>query len=152
MEKSLSSDPHQRFFQLGSLAKAAYDAGDYDEAGRSADELLRLAPQYRGSWNYGNAIYEGNLIEGLVVLKRDDNVTLADDYLLAAGKTPGSPQLDTFGPDMSLAIALVRQGQQDVVVDFLTSCMRFWVSGRDRLQGWVAELRNDGNSDPSAPN
>jgi tetratricopeptide (TPR) repeat protein len=142
MEKTLSSDPGQRFYQLGALAKAAYRAGAYDEAANRADELLQLAPQFRDNWNYGNAIYDGNLVNGLVVLKRDVNFSLADGYLLAAGGTPGSPQLASFGPDMSLAQALLAAGQQDVVIDFLQRCQKFWVGGQDQLNTWIGDIQN----------
>jgi len=34
---------------------------------------------------------------------KEGKVEDAKHYLLEAGKTPGSPQLNSFGPDMSLA-------------------------------------------------
>ncbi len=96
LEKSLPSDPQARFFKLSEVAAAAYDAGDYDKAETYANELLSDADRYRTNWNYGNAIFHGNMILGLVALKRDNNVSQAESYLLAAGRTPGSPQLDQF--------------------------------------------------------
>src|SRR5277367_1350381 len=122
LEKSLPSDPQARFFKLSEVAAAAYDAGDYDKAETYANELLSDASQYRTNWNYGNAIFHGNLILGLVALKRDNNVSQADSYLLAAGRTPGSPQLMSFGPNMSLAKDLLAAGEQDAVLEFLDEC------------------------------
>jgi TonB family protein len=87
----------QRFYELAQLAKAAMEAGAGDKAKVYAAELLQMAPQFPRDWNYGNAIHDGNMILGQVAL-RQGNVTLARQYLLEAGKTGGSPQLNSFGP------------------------------------------------------
>ena len=142
LEKSLPSDPQERFFKLSEVATAAFDAGDYDSAETYANELLSLASNYRTNWNYGNAVYSGNLILGRVALKRDNNLSQAESYLFAAGKTPGSPQLDSFGPSMTLAKEMLAAGERDAVVDFLDECGNFWKTGADTLSDWKKTIRD----------
>ena len=142
LEKSLPSEPKERFFKLSEVAAAAFDAGDYDKAETYANELLSAASNYRTNWNYGNAVYSGNLILGRVALKRDNNVSQAESYLLAAGKTPGSPQLDSFGPSMTLTKEMLLAGERDAVVDFLDECGNFWKTGADTLSDWKKTIRN----------
>jgi len=74
----------RRFNALGRAAKAAFDAGNYDEAKADAVELEGLTPKYVGQWNYGNAIQDANVVLGRLALK-DGNIAEAKDRLLAAG-------------------------------------------------------------------
>lgn len=61
------------------------------------------------------------------------NLKEADRYLLAAVATPGSPRLDSFGPNMSLARELLEKGQNDEVLQFFELCRRFWESNFGKL-------------------
>jgi hypothetical protein len=144
LEKSLSSDSKERFFKLSDVAAAAFAAGDYDKADSYANELLSDANANKTDWNYGNAVFYGNLYLGRVALKRDNNTSQAESYLLAAGKTPGSPQLNSFGPSMTLAEDLLIAGERDTVVDFLDECGLFWKTGGDRLSDWKNAIRSGG--------
>jgi hypothetical protein len=144
MEQSMPSNPRERFYRLSDLAAAALDAGEFDKAQNYANELLADAPQYSHDWNYGSAIFYGNIINGRVALARDQNVALADSYLSAAGRTPGSPGLDSFGPDMNLAKDLLAAGERTVVLDFLEQCRRFWKMGSDRLSDWISTIKAGG--------
>lgn len=54
-------------------------------------------------------------------------VDAAKAYLLATGKSQGSPQLNSFGPNMSLAKDLFEAGERQAVVTFFDDCVR---SGR----------------------
>ena len=103
----------------------------------------RLANGNKDDWNYGNAIYNGNVVLGLVAL-RQDNVADARRYLLESGKTPGSPVLGSFGPDFTLARELLEKGERDTVLEFLTLCKGFWKMGGDRLDAMTAEVRKGG--------
>ena len=105
-------------------AQAALDAGNNAEARRLGADLLRDNLD-RSSWNCGNVVYDANQIMGLATL-REGHTGAAERDLLAAGDTPGSPQLDSFGPDMKLAQALYAHGQHRVVSEFLDEVSRFW--------------------------
>lgn len=109
---------------LAKRARQAYVSGDYREARQLSMQLLAENTDTR-SWNYGNVIYAGNEIAGLAALRLGD-VATARECLLAAGGTPGSPQLNSFGPTFCLADALLDRGECDVVLEFLDLVGRFW--------------------------
>jgi hypothetical protein len=141
LEKSIPDEPAARFRRLGELAQVAYDAGDLNKAENYADELLSSAPHYAGDWAYGDAIFTGNTVAGLVAIKRDHNLSQAEGYLLASGRTPGSPRLDSFGPGMRLAQELLTAGERTAVLDFLRECQSFWKMGDARLASWSEAIR-----------
>jgi hypothetical protein len=126
----------ERFYQLGDAAKEAFSNGDYADAKAYAEELETLTPKCKGNWNYGNAIQDSNIVLGRIALK-EGRVEDAKKYLLEAGKSPGSPQMDTFGPNMSLAKDLLEQGENKVVVEYFTLCKSFWEMSKGRLDEWI---------------
>lgn len=139
----------QRFYELGDLATAALETGDVAKAEQYASELLQDAQTFKTNWNYGNAVHKGNIVLGRVALQHHD-IAGAKQHLLLAGETPGSPQLDSFGPNMTLAKELLEQGERDVVISYLKSCEKFWTMGSEKLQGWIATVKAGGTPDFSA--
>ena len=133
-----TSDELARFYELPDLAKDAARGGEFDEARERAEELLELAPKFPNNWNFGNAIHDAHVVLGLVALSSED-VDAAKSHLLSAGRTRGSPQLDTFGPNVMLAEALLEEGEVDVVLEYFELCRSFWEMHRDRLDRWSAE-------------
>jgi hypothetical protein len=134
----------ERFYALSGLAKAAFDAGEFDKAERYARELLSAAVGNEKDWNYGNAIFFGNMVLGRVALRRDRNVGLAKTLLMASATTTGSPQLNSFGPNMSLAKDLLAQGGRDTVLEFFARCGAFWKMGGAKLDEWTATVKGGG--------
>jgi tetratricopeptide (TPR) repeat protein len=134
------ADREERFNSLDDLATEALEAGDTTKAEQYASEVLKLAPEFRNSWNYGNAVHKGNIMLGRIALLRGD-VAAADQHLLAAGQTPGSPQLNSFGPNMSLAKELLERGERDTVLTYLQSCAKFWKMHGPELQEWIAKVK-----------
>jgi hypothetical protein len=61
--------------------------------------------------------------------------------LIEAGKTPGSPQLDSFGPDMGLAQDLLERGERETVLEYLKLCRRFWDGHGYLLDRWSQEIK-----------
>ena len=57
---------------------------------------------------------------------RAGDIETAKVKLLEAAKTDGSPQLNSFGPNMSLAKELIELGERDVVLVYFELCRRFW--------------------------
>jgi len=78
---------------------------------------------------------------GRISVKRG-NLKEASQFLLAAGNTPGSPQLDSFGPNMTLASELLEKGESEVVLQYLGLCRKFWEDGRQQLDEWSADIRS----------
>jgi hypothetical protein len=104
---------------------ATYKAGEFESADALAREYLQLAKRFPCNWNYGNAIHNANSILGLVALLNGRKAE-AGSYLAAAGATPGSPQLDTFGPSLLLARELAKAGEHKAAASYLSSVKRFW--------------------------
>jgi hypothetical protein len=144
-QRSHQSDyEHQR--DLRGKAESSLAAGDTATASRLARELLD-ANRDQESWNYGNEIHAGNQILGLAALQ-DGDIEAAKEYLRAAGRTPGSPQLNSFGPTMTLAQALLGRGERDAVLDYLDDVEKFWVpvkSEGNYLLNFVRNHVNDSN-------
>lgn len=76
---------------------------------------------------------------GLCALNKGD-AKPAGEYLLKAGKTPGSPQLNSFGPNMLLAKALLERGAKEEVLEYFDLCRSFWAMGGDRLDKWAKDI------------
>jgi hypothetical protein len=137
------------FYKLPDLAKRAFHAEQIEKAKGYSNRLLQMAPQYRENWNYGNAIFFGNFVLGRVAVREGD-FTRAGEYLLASADTPGSPQLDSFGPNLTLAKELLEKGQSSLVAQYLSLCKRFWKMDDGRLDKWIATIRSGGVPDFSA--
>jgi len=141
-----TDDQRRRFYSLAKLASAAVLANENAKAVAYAEELLADAPRYRQDWNYGNAIHDGNLVLGWLAVQQG-NLSKAQHYLLDAGSTPGSPQLNSFGPDMSLAKALLEKGDRDDVLEYFARCRKFWKLGVQQLDTWTETVRAGGMPD-----
>ncbi|VGO20639.1 RNA polymerase subunit sigma-24 [Pontiella sulfatireligans] len=121
-------------YQLKDMAQAAAAAGDYAKAKQYAQKMLG-SPGI--DWNSGNNVHHGNMVLGLVALEEGD-VEEAKRRLIASGKTKGSPQLNSFGPNMTLAKALLEKGETEVVVEYFELCALFWGRHSDKLEAWTA--------------
>jgi tetratricopeptide (TPR) repeat protein len=136
-------DEYQGFLILKYAAMASFDVGQLEKAKIYAEQLLSLSKNYRRDWNYGNAIHDGNVILGRVAI-RQNNIQLAKEHLLKAGKTKGSPQLNTFGPNMSLANDLFENGEKETVIEYFELCKNFWKMNDGRLDSWIAAIKGGG--------
>ena len=129
-----------RFYELSDAAGGAFYLNKDTEARAYAEELQKLAPQFKGDWNYGNAIHDSNIVLGRLALK-EGRTDEAKSRLLAAARTPGSPQLNSFGPDMTLAQELLKKGERGVVLRYFQLCRVFWNDiGDDHLDQWTKEV------------
>lgn len=130
----------KRFDALGDWAQDDFDAGNMELARSEANELLALAPENKKRFDYGDAIYDANLVLGRIAVK-EDRIDDAKRFLLAAGQTPGSPNLFSFGPRMSLAKDLLDKGEKDTVLSFFSECRRFWGTGGRQLDRWTTAVQ-----------
>jgi len=139
-ERSLGRmhDDEERGALLSDVAKVALEAGEIAKAQGYAEEMLKTAESERGSWNYGNMVHHGHLILGRLALRAGD-LDKAKEHLLAAGDTPGSPQLNSFGPNMTLAKELLEKGERQAVLEYFKRCGSFWQ--RAELEAWSKEVQ-----------
>ncbi len=114
------------------------------EAKKIATAVLDLAEKFKG-WNYGDAIHKGNLVLGRVALL-ESHYESAKKYLILASKTPGSPQLNSFGPNMLLAQELLQlraPGAQGAVLQYIENCEIFWQKDlQSNLAVWKKGIKN----------
>ena len=133
------SDGEERDALLTSLAKSAFAAGLNDDAKKFATMMLDDDAE---GWNRGNRIHHGNLILGQIAIS-DGNIDEAKSRLLLAGKTNGSPQLNSFGPNMLLAKELLERGQTEVVLEYFELCKKFWKMGNRNLKLWSDDVKSN---------
>jgi hypothetical protein len=132
-----TTDPTQTFHLMSKIVPAALAANEREKTKSYALVLLEQAASMKNNWNYGNAVHVGNIVLGRLALDSGD-VAEARRLLLEAGKTPGSPQLNSFGPNMMLAKELLTKGEREAVVDYLNLCAKFWLMHDGRLDVWKA--------------
>jgi len=135
-----ASNDLDRFQALDDAAKQSFELGKIDDARNYASDLLALAPKFQSNWNYGNAIQDGNLVLGRIAV-RDGRIEDAKQYLLEAGKSRGSPTMDSFGPTMSLAKDLIEKGERDTVLQYFELCRKFWKMDYGKLDQWSQEVK-----------
>ena len=138
-----AGDEYDRWVALSDLAVFSIDVSEVEVAEKHAHELLRLLSKYKNDWNYGNALHKGHIALGRIELKRG-NITKSIEHLIKASKTPGSPQLDSFGPNMLLAHELLIKGESEAVIEYLKLCKEFWAMGKGKIEGWIDTIENGG--------
>lgn len=131
-------DPQMKRYLLDDLAEIAFDLGEWKIARAAAEKSLAQAEKYH-DWYTGNAIHDGNTVLGRLALREgDENKAIA--HLKQASKIPGSPQLNSFGPNMILAQELMQLGHRKAVVSYLKGCKRFWDGESTRLDACIQAL------------
>jgi hypothetical protein len=134
-----AKDEYGRWCALNHAAKESLNQGHDAAAKGFAEELQQLAPQYVKDWNYGNAIQDYNIVLGRLALKAGD-IETAKKHLLAAGGSPGSPQMNSFGPNMVLAEELLNQNEKAAVLEYFELCRKFWKLGGAKLDQWKEDI------------
>jgi hypothetical protein len=143
--KALNSATNEyvRFLSLDRAAKMSLAVGRTEDARQFATDMLLLDDEYsRGDPKkaHGDAVYNGHVVLGQIALDAD-RIEEAKRHLLAAGKSSGSPVLGSFGPNMSLAKGLLEKGEQEVVLQHLELCRKFWSSGGGKPDEWVKDIQ-----------
>lgn len=129
------TDMLSRLLTLEWGAGAVMDAGRTEQAEEWAQQLLDWAQGHEDDPDYGGAIHGGNIILGRIALQRGDRLA-AKQHLLAAGNTPGSPALWSFGPNMLLARDLLAVGEMDTVLAYFDECQWSWKAHFSKLNEW----------------
>ena len=132
-----TSDQAKRFYLTTKVAPTALAAGETAKATSHSQLLLQQAEGMPNDWNYGNAIHVAHLVLGEIALSKGD-LSEAKIRLLKAGETTGSPQLNTFGPNMRLAQQLLAKGEREVVLQYFELCAKFWEDQGAVLKRWKA--------------
>lgn len=129
-----------RFYALNRASRNALKKGETEKARELATEQEKLLPNYKNDWNFGNAVQDTNQVLGLIDLESGD-VEEAKKRLLASADSEGSPQMNSFGPNMHLAKALLEKGEKDIVLEYFKRCGTFWKMGEAKLAAWTAAVK-----------
>jgi hypothetical protein len=132
-----SENDKKKLASLIDVANSALHAEVYDRSADAATTTLAMAESVKGTSDYGRAIHYGNMVLCKVALKSDDTVA-AESYFIAASKTTGSPDLNSFGPDFSLCEIFLGQGKRELVKTYLTNCSSFWK--KQIIDQWLVEI------------
>ena len=146
-QQALAKEPkaQSKRYLLDDLAEMAFDCGEPNLARRAALKSVHQARKYR-DWYTGNAIHDGNAILGRIALAEGD-VKKALIHLKEASRTPGSPQLNSFGPNMTLAQELLKLGERKAVLSYLAACKKFWKSTSRRIDACIKRIEQGENPD-----
>lgn len=125
-QKTLKDENY--FYGLGYVLDKAYETKNWKKVAYFANLNLQEAEKYKQDWNYGNAIYYSNLALSEMAYIEGDKVK-ARNYLIKASQTPGSPQLNSFGPFNSsfnkYLVYLAQNGEKESLVQFAKNCRNF---------------------------
>ncbi len=136
-----ASDQYARWIALGNAALWKSIQADTANAATLATELLVMAERHKDDWNYGNAIHKANSALGMLALRNGDKAA-ARRHLLASAETKGSPQMNSFGPNMQLADAMLHAGEHEAVLVYFARCRAFWKMGDVYLDTWSSMVRD----------
>ena len=131
--------PFRKWYLYDDLAEIAFDVGELAIAKNAALKSVSLAEKFGNDWYGGNAIHNGNCILGRLAL-HNGQLGKAIFHLNEAGKTRGSPQLDSFGPNMRFAQEMLDAGQKEPVIRYLEACKRFWYGNSKRLSDCISQI------------
>ena len=129
---------------MRAFAERAISAEVWEVAEKVAHAYLNKAgPADQNNWDRGNIIHQAHLLLGRIALAQG-NISLAKEELLLAGKTPGSPQLNSFGPNMLLAKKLLEIKEVETVLVYLELCAKFWDNpiANEMRAGWLEEIKS----------
>lgn len=129
---------------LSAAADTAARAEEWKKAERYAQELLALASRPIFVFEPdADGIHTAHIVLGKVALRRGD-VEAAKKHLLESARVSGSPTLGSFGPDFTLAKALLLRGEKQAVLEYLNLCERFWGYGKDSLKEYRRVIEHGG--------
>jgi len=131
----------QRMEALRTAAKEAFSLKMYPEAQKYAKELEALASNMKDHLSYGDAVQDYNIILGRIAVVQGD-LDSAKGYLIGAGYSPGSPAMNTLGPNMSLAKDLLDKGERSIVLDYLDLCRNFWKIDHGLIDQWINKIKH----------
>src|SRR2546425_13212813 len=139
----LQGNDQEKRMLMSQLATSALEAGEAQTAQVWALEALNDAKNVKSDWSVANSVHHAHIILGRIALRSGD-LAEARKHLIQAGQSEGSPQLDSFGPNMMLAKELLEKGARDAVIQYFQKCASFWKNDRGQLVQWAATVREGG--------
>jgi hypothetical protein len=100
-----------------------------------ADDVLKLAPEFRNTPEYSTAVFIGDILAGIVAARNGDSGG-AVRYLREAATIPASEEMayrPPYVPYQQLCIILAGSGYRDEVIAFLEHFAQINMSDRDEI-------------------
>lgn len=117
----------------------------WEQAGKYAQESLRLAPKFINNPDYGTTIYRANVVLGMQAM-RIGNRKAAVGYMLNASKAPRTEELAYGKPiqefTFELPAWLLKDGERESVIEFLERFAQVNVAQKSYLLESAALIRN----------
>ncbi|MDD2241012.1 MAG: hypothetical protein PHI93_10210 [Kiritimatiellae bacterium] len=132
----------ERFVALWWSIRRAKRPINLSDVRETAKELERMAPQCKGAPSYGSVVQDFNQILGRIALA-EGNVDEAKKRLLASAYSDGSPTMNSFGPNMTLAKELLLKREREVVLQYFDLCRKFWGRHSDKLDLWTEDVKSN---------
>lgn len=133
----------QRFMIQHRVVELAYRIGEIKNATVLARELIDASKNYEENPMHDTVIHHAHTILGRIAIS-NNNIEIAKEHLLASADVSFSPTLQSFGPSMSLAYELFKQGEKDIVVRYLILSKQFWDLGANKLDEWISTINDNG--------
>ncbi len=115
--------PHT--LKLSKRIARAYENDEFNAAKSFIADQLNYADENKLNWNYDNLIHHSYTYLGLIALK-ENRLEDAKLYFNRSLDIKGSPQIKTFGPNLSLAEELLKIGEREIVISYLQGCKKVW--------------------------
>lgn len=131
---------------IDTIAQMAVNCREKAKAKFYAEKMLNLAIELSDSERHGDYIHHGNIVLGHIALM-DKEISLAEEYLIKAGKTPGSKHLSMFGPNTGLANRLLMEGKTGTILSYLELCKKFCKSKMAEIDKWSDTINKGGIPD-----
>jgi hypothetical protein len=139
-----------------------YQKGDYKNALIYGKNLLKIPDKYSKNYWYGNVIHTTNIVLGKIYLALGD-LGASESYLLNSVNTKYisktqdemfSPQLASFGPDISLAYDLYKAGRRESVTKYFQGLKSFWKIGLENgfIENSLKNIKNGVKDEENYPN
>jgi tetratricopeptide (TPR) repeat protein len=127
------------FPQVKYAAEICYLAGNFAD---SKIFTLQL-DEHKDSFDdetQGGILHEYHTMIGRHML-RDGHPEEAKKHLLLSIDVEPTSVMKSFGPNMSLALDLLMEGEKETVITYLDGCTEFWK--KEPVQLWKAKIRNN---------
>jgi len=121
-----------RFNVAKQYAMALYLNQDIDKAKEVANKAIHGMEYCDSAFECGGEKHLLNILLGRIAFQQGD-ISNSIGYLMKSTETPGSPIMDIYGPDLTLARELLRKGRKSAVVRYLKQCRNIWKYNNGKL-------------------
>jgi hypothetical protein len=139
----MAKDPLETFHAQVHFVRMANNVQQLSDAKPIAETILKTAPKFKSNWDYGNGVHIAHIVLGRYAASTGD-VATAKYHLNAAAFPAASSILREFGPNLSLARALLKRGECDAVLAFLSKYAKIWRTedAPQKFSEWEKDIKS----------